>query len=396
MIERSKYLEKLKSFKDKKLIKVITGIRRCGKSTLLNIFQDYLLQNSVDKNQIISINFENPDYEALKDYKSLYKHIEKRLLKDKKNYVFLDEIQNVVDYQKAVDGLYIKENVDIYITGSNAYFLSGELATLLSGRYIEIEMLPLSFKEYLSALPEKTDLPEKYRNYLVKSSFPYTLELDDENQIRMYLDGIYNTVILKDVVARKNISDVNVLESVVRYMFDNIGNITSDKKISDSLTSAGRKISNHTVENYLSALSDSFILYKVGRYDVKGKQYLRTNEKYYLVDVGLRYFLLGSKKADMGRILENIIYLELLRRDYEVYVGKVGTLEVDFVAVKNGNIEYYQVAQTIQQPETLERELRPLDSIKDHNPKYLLTLDIEPPTSHKGIKQIYALDWLLQ
>ena len=396
MIERSKYLEKLKSFKDKKLIKVITGIRRCGKSTLLNFFQDYLLQTGVDKDQIVSINFENPDYEELKEYKALYKYIEKHLIPNKKNYIFLDEIQNVVDYQKAVDGLYIKENIDLYITGSNAYFLSGELATLLSGRYIEIEMLPLSFKEYLSALPEKTDLPAKYRNYLVKSSFPYTLELDDENQIRMYLDGIYNTVILKDVVARKNISDVNILESVVRYMFDNIGNITSDKKISDSLTSAGRKISNHTVGNYLSALTDSFILYKIGRYDVKGKQYLQTNEKYYLVDIGLRYFLLGSKKADMGRILENIIYLELLRRGYEVYIGKVGTLEVDFVAVKNGDVEYYQVAQTVQQPETLEREIKPLDSIKDHNPKYLLTLDVEPPTSHKGIKQIYALDWLLE
>lgn len=396
MIERNTYLEKLNSFKNKNLIKVVTGIRRCGKSTLLQIFQDYLLKNKVDKSQIISINFENPDYEDLKDYKSLYKYIEKHLIKDKKNYVFLDEIQNVVDYQKAVDGLYIKENVDLYITGSNAYFLSGELATLLSGRYVEIEMLPLSFKEYLSALPEKTDLPAKYRDYLVKSSFPYTLELEDEEQIRVYLDGIYNTVILKDVVARKNISDVNILESVVRYMFDNIGNITSGKKISDALTSAGRKISNHTVESYLSALIDSFILYKAGRYDVKGKQYLQTNEKYYLVDIGLRYFLLGSKKADMGRILENIVYLELLRRGYEVYIGKVGTLEVDFVAVKNGDVEYYQVAQTVQQPETLERELKPLDSIKDHNPKYLLTLDVEPPTSHKGIKQIYALDWLLE
>ena len=394
MIERNTYLEKLKSFKDKKLIKVVTGIRRCGKSTLLKIFQDYLLKNEVKKNQIISINFENPDFEDLKDYKSLYKYIEKHLVKDKKNYVFLDEIQNVKDYQKAVDGLYIKENVDLYITGSNAYFLSGELATLLSGRYIEIEMLPLSFKEYLSAFSEKTFLLDKYRNYLVKSSFPYALELEDENQIQTYLDGIYNTVILKDVVARKNISDVNVLESVVRYMFDNIGNITSIKKISDALTSAGRKISNHTVENYLSALTDSFILYKAGRYDVKGKQYLQTNEKYYLVDIGLRYFLLGSKKADMGRILENVVYLELLRRGYEVYVGKVGTLEIDFVAIKNGDVEYYQIAQTVMHPETLERELKPLDSIKDHNPKYLLTLDVEPPTSHKGIKQVYALDWL--
>ncbi|OGI06089.1 MAG: ATPase [Candidatus Margulisbacteria bacterium GWF2_35_9] len=395
MIKRDRYINELIGFKDKQLIKVITGIRRGGKSTLLNIFQTYLLKNNVNPNQIITINFENPDFEELQDYKNLYKYIENRLTKDKKNYVFLDEIQNVTDYQKAVDGLYIKENVDIYITGSNAYFLSGELATLLSGRYIEIKILPLSFQEYLSAFSEQSDLPTRYKNYLVNSSFPYTIELDSK-QIGIYLDGIYNTVILKDVVARKNISDVAVLESVVKYMFDNIGNITSIKKISDSLTSAGRKVSNHTVENYISALLDSFILYKASRYDIKGKQYLKTNEKYYAVDVGLRYFLLGTKKTDMGRILENIVYLELIRRGYDVYVGKVGILEVDFVALKDGNVEYYQVAQTVQHEDTLRRELESLNNIKDHNPKYLLTLDNEPASSHNGIKQIYALDWLVQ
>ena len=395
MIARKIYLEKLKSLQDKQLIKVVTGIRRCGKSTLLSLFQDYLLENGVDKNQIISINFENVDFEELQDYKKLHQYIDQKLVPSKKNYVFLDEIQNVTDYQKAVDSLYIKDNIDLYMTGSNAYFLSGELATLLSGRYVEIEMLPLSFEEYTSALSEKTDLPSIYRNYLVNSSFPYTLSLDRE-QIRMYLEGIYNTVILKDVVARKNISDVAILGSLVKYMFDNIGNITSIKKISDSLTSAGRKISNHTVESYLLALIDSFIFYKVGRYDVKGKQYLKTNEKYYAVDIGLRYFLLGTKKADMGRILENVVYLELLRRGYEVYVGKVDSLEVDFVAVKDGSVEYYQVAQTVQQEETLERELRSLNRIKDHNTKYLLTLDNEPFSTHNGIKQIYALDWILQ
>ena len=395
MIARKIYLEKLKSLQDKQLIKVVTGIRRCGKLTLLSLFQDYLLENGVDKNQIISINFENVDFEELQDYKKLHQYIDQKLVPSKKNYVFLDEIQNVTDYQKAVDSLYIKDNIDLYMTGSNAYFLSGELATLLSGRYVEIEMLPLSFEEYTSALSEKTDLPSIYRNYLVNSSFPYTLSLDRE-QIRMYLEGIYNTVILKDVVARKNISDVAILGSLVKYMFDNIGNITSIKKISDSLTSAGRKISNHTVESYLLALIDSFIFYKVGRYDVKGKQYLKTNEKYYAVDIGLRYFLLGTKKADMGRILENVVYLELLRRGYEVYVGKVDSLEVDFVAVKDGSVEYYQVAQTVQQEETLERELRSLNRIKDHNTKYLLTLDNEPFSTHNGIKQIYALDWILQ
>jgi len=395
MIIRSEYLEKLKGFKDKQLIKVITGIRRCGKSTLLKMFQDYLLKHKVSREQIISINFEDPDNESLTNYKALYDYIKKRLLPDKKNYIFLDEIQNVADYQKAVDGLYIKDNVDLYITGSNAYFLSGELATLLAGRYIEIEMLPLSFKEYLSAFPDKTDLPAKYTQYLVNSSFPYTLELD-KGEIRTYLDGIYNTVILKDVVQRNKVLNVNSLESIIKFMFDNIGNMTSVRNISNTMTSAGRKISNHTIENYLSALIDSFILYKVGRYDIKGKQYLQTNEKYYLVDIGLRYFLLGSKKADMGRMLENVVYLELLRRGYEIYVGKVGTMEVDFVAIKDGNIEYFQVAQTVQLPVTLKHELRPLEIIKDHNPKYLLTLDNEPVSSHNGIKQIYTLDWLLE
>ncbi|MDR1168625.1 MAG: ATP-binding protein [Heliobacteriaceae bacterium] len=398
MIIRQEYTEKLKAFKDKQLIKVVSGIRRCGKSTLLRMFQEDLIESGVGKDQIISINFEDPDYVYLTSYKALYDYIKERLLPDKKNYIFLDEIQNVTDYQKAVDGLFIKENVDVYITGSNAYFLSGELSTLLSGRYVEIKMLPLSFKEYLSALPDKIDLPAKYTQYLTHSSFPYTLELGND-EIRTYLDGIYNTVILKDVVQRKNIADVSGLENIIKFMFDNIGNITSPKKISDTLGSSGRKISNHTVENYLSALIDSFILYKTSRYDVKGKQYLRTSEKYYLVDIGLRYFLLGSKKADIGRILENIVYLELLRRGYEVYIGKVGNLEVDFVAIKrgiSGDVEYYQVAQTVQLPETWEREMKPLESIKDHNPKFLLTLDNEPVSSHKGIKQIYALDWLLE
>lgn len=394
MIERPNYFAKLKSYRDKKLIKVISGIRRCGKSTLLQMFQDHLRQHGVGDSQIIAINFEDPDNEHLTDATALYKHLKKRL-SPKKNYIFLDEIQNVENFQKAVDGLYIQDNVDLYITGSNAYFMSGELATLLSGRYIEIAMLPLSFSEYLSAFPESTDLPQKYRDYLENSSFPYALAFNnDREQVREYLGGIYNTVILKDVVKRKNIADVSLLESIIRFMFANIGNLTSTKKISDTLTSYGRKISNHSVENYLSALTESFILYRVGRFDVKGKQYLQRSEKYYLVDIGLRYFLLGMQKADHGHILENVIYLELLRRGYEVYVGKVNKLKVDFVAIKNGDIEYYQVAQAVMEPQTLNRELTPLLSIKDHYPKFLLTLDNVPVVTHNGIKQIYALDWL--
>lgn len=397
MIQRKEYLNTLIDFKDKHIIKVLTGIRRCGKSTLFILFQNYLLNNGVNKEQIISINFEDIDYEELLDYKALYKYIKERLIPNKMNYIFLDEIQNVPNYQKAVDSLFIKNNVDLYLTGSNAYLLSGEIATLLSGRYIEIQMLPLSFKEYVSYFNDKTDLSRKYTDYLINSSFPYTLELNgSKKNIREYLGGIYSTVVLKDIIARKNINDVFMLESIIRFMFDNIGNLCSIKKIADTMTSDGRKITSPTVENYLSALVDSYILYKVRRYDIKGKQYLKTGEKYYVVDIGLRYYLLGTKKVDMGHILENIIYLELLRRGYEIYIGKVGSTEVDFIAINDEGIEYYQVALTVHDEKTLERELYPLNSISDHNPKYLLTLDDDPPTSHNGIKQLNAIDWLLK
>ncbi|MEI3337803.1 MAG: ATP-binding protein [Clostridium sp.] len=397
MIERKEYLNTLIDFKDKHIIKVLTGIRRCGKSTLFILFQNYLLNNEVTKEQIISINFEDIDYEELLDYKALYKYIKERLIPNKMNYIFLDEIQNVANYQKAVDSLFLKNNIDLYLTGSNAYLLSGEIATLLSGRYIEIQMLPLSFKEYVSYFNDKTDLARKYTDYLINSSFPYTLELNGlKKNIREYLGGIYSTVVLKDIIARKNINDVFMLESIIRFMFDNIGNLCSIKKIADTMTSDGRKITSPTVENYLSALVDSYILYKVRRYDIKGKQYLKTGEKYYVVDIGLRYYLLGTKKVDMGHILENIIYLELLRRGYEIYIGKVGSTEVDFIAINDEGIEYYQVALTVHDEKTLERELYPLNSISDHNPKYLLTLDNDPITSHNGIKQINAIDWLLK
>lgn len=397
MIERKEYLNTLIDFKDKHIIKVLTGIRRCGKSTLFILFQNYLLNNEVTKEQIISINFEDIDYEELLDYKALYKYIKERLIPNKMNYIFLDEIQNVANYQKAVDSLFLKDNIDLYLTGSNAYLLSGEIATLLSGRYIEIQMLPLSFKEYVSYFNDKTDLARKYTDYLINSSFPYTLELNGlKKNIREYLGGIYSTVVLKDIIARKNINDVFMLESIIRFMFDNIGNLCSIKKIADTMTSDGRKITSPTVENYISALVDSYILYKVRRYDIKGKQYLKTGEKYYVVDIGLRYYLLGTKKVDMGHILENIIYLELLRRGYEIYIGKVGSTEVDFIAINDEGIEYYQVALTVHDEKTLERELYPLNSISDHNPKYLLTLDNDPITSHNGIKQINAIDWLLK
>jgi len=395
MIQRKEYLEQLLSFKDKHLIKVVMGIRRCGKSTLLELFRDELIKSGVSEEQITVINFEDADNEYLLDRKTLYAYIKNRLLPDKKNYIILDEIQHVDEWQRVVDGLFIKKNNDVYITGSNAYLLSGELATLLSGRYVEIKMLPLSFAEYISALGNKAELSRKYNSYLLNSSFPYALELKKQKDIRTYLDGIYNSVVLNDIVKRKKIADVSALESVIRFMFDNIGNLNSSKSISDALTSGGRKISTHTVDTYLEAVCESFILYKAGRFDVKGKQYLKTGEKYYVADIGLRYYLLGSQKADMGRALENVVFLELLRRGCDVYIGKVGNTEVDFVATDENGIAYYQVALTVRDENTLARELRPLDSISDHNPKFLLTLDEDPEASHNGIRQINALDWLL-
>ncbi|GHU83438.1 ATPase [Clostridia bacterium] len=401
LLSRPQYLEQLISFRDKQLIKVVTGIRRCGKSTLFDLYADYLKEQGVEDRQIIRLNLEYPEYHDLQTYMQLYDYIKALLQDDCMNYVFIDEVQTVPEFQKAVDGLYVRKNCDVYITGSNAQILSGELATLLSGRYVEIKMLPLSFKEYIAALGEQTDIIVKYRNYLENSSFPYALELSKKKDIRAYLGSIFDSVILKDIVARKKISDVATLQSITRFAFDNIGNLTSATSIANTLISGGRKISVHTVENYLEALTESFILYKVGRYNVKGKQQLVTGAKYYLSDIGLRYYLLGNKKADAGHILENIVYLELLRRGYEVHVGKVGNAEVDFIAIGEGGEEYYQVAYTVEgEPgkdgkTILERELAPLEAIRDHNPKFLLTMDFTPNASHNGIKQINALDWLL-
>lgn len=394
MIQRPEYLDMLKSFKDKDLIKVVTGIRRCGKSTLFDLYIDYLKEQGVDENQIIRINLEDVDYVELDDYLKLYNYVKDRLVSNKMNYIFLDEVQIVPEFQKACDSLYIKKNVDLYITGSNANLLSGELATFLSGRYIEIKMMPLSFKEYISCVGD-IDLNKKYKNYILNSSFPYALQLNNKKELNVYLEAIYNSIILKDIVNRKKTIDIPMLDSVVKYMFDNIGNLCSSTKISNTMTSMGRSISVHTVENYLKLLIDSFILYKVERYDIKGKQYLSTGNKYYVCDIGLRYMLLGDKKVDAGHILENIVYLELIRRGYEVYIGKIGENEVDFIAIGEDGKEYYQVAYTVYEEETLKREITPLDSISDHNPKYLLTMDDEPIKSHNGIKQINVLEWLL-
>lgn len=396
VIQRPEYLNFLIEWKEQQIIKVVTGIRRCGKSTLFDLFRDYLYSIGVDEAQIISINFEEAENENLCEYRALYDYVKSKMLPDKMNYIFLDEIQHVTDYQKAVDSLFVKKNADVYITGSNAYFMSGELATLLSGRYVELKMLPLSFKEYVSAFDGSFSKEELYRNYVYNSSFPYTVGLKNRRNIHAYLDGIYNTVVLNDIIARKKIQDPLMLKSVIKFMFDNIGNLCTVKKIADSMTSAGRKISNHTVENYLEGITDSLLMYRVSRYDIKGKEYLQLQDKYYLADIGLRYYLLGTRNVDQGHILENIVYLELIRRGYAVYVGKNGNAEVDFVAQDvEGNIEYYQVSWTVREEKTLQRELLPLDSIADHNPKYLLTMDNDPPASHNGIRQLFVLDWLL-
>ena len=394
MIERKEYLEKLKKWKDKDLIKVITGIRRCGKSTLFELYIDYLKSIGIEYNHIISVNLENPDNE-FDTYKELYKYVKEQIKDKKQYYVFLDEVQKVSDFQKAVDGLYIMKNVDVYITGSNAYLLSGELATLLTGRYIEIKMYPLSFKEYLNYY--KKDADEKmYLNYINRSSFPYALKLEEESEIDDYLDALYNTIIVKDIGLRKKIADTTMLRTVARFMFNNIGNCLSIKKIADTLTSDGRSISVHTVESYLESLVESYVFNKVSRFDIKGKQYLQSGEKYYATDVTMRYALLGRRNIDVGHILENIVYLELIRRGYKVYIGKAGEKEIDFVAENKEGFTYFQVAYTTREKATLERELTPLQDINDHYPKYILTMDIDPIADYDGIKKVNVLDWLLE
>lgn len=397
-ITRTEFFNKLKSYRDKHIIKVITGVRRCGKSTLLMMFRDWLIESGVSPSQIIFINFEDYDNYDLLTPKKLHEYIKERISADKKTYIFFDEIQNVQNFQRVVDSLFLNENLDLYITGSNAYLLSGELATLLSGRYITIEMLPLSFKEFCSAMPDTNlSLSEKYRRYIEQSSFPYAINFgNDKKEILDYLNGIYSTIVLKDVVSRNKISDSKMLESVIRFIFDSIGSPISSKKIADTMASSGRRTDSKTIEKYISALQDCFIVYEAKRYDVKGKQYLKLLEKYYAVDVGLRFLLLGQKANDIGHILENIIYLELVRRGYRVYVGKADNMEIDFVAQNEIGNTYIQVAASVRDEATLKRELRPLQILKDSYPKLLLTLDDDPISDYGGIKRMNALEWLLR
>ena len=397
MIDRKEYLDELIRWKDLDLIKVVTGIRRCGKSTLFELFINYLKNNGVKSNQIIHINLEDADYD-FKNYKELYSFISNKINNEDKFYVFLDEVQNVSGFQKAVDSLYIKKNVDVYITGSNAFLLSGELATLLSGRYVEIKMLPLSFKEYSSAF-NSNNYYQLFLEYMRNGGMPGNINIlkSNVNDLDKYLDGIFSTIVYKDIMARNNITDKLLLESVIKYIFDSIGSPISVKKISDTLTSKGLSTSNHTVENYITAFLESYLIYKIERFDVKGKNLLARDYKFYAVDPGLRSYLLGKKAdSDMGHILENIVYLELLRRGYKVYVGKVDDLEIDFVAEDRDGLKYYQVALSVRDENVLKRELRSLQKTGDHYPKVLLTLDMDLETDYDGITKVNVVDWLLK
>lgn len=405
MVVRKNYLDQLISWKDHDIIKVITGIRRCGKSTLLKQFQKYLTDNGVAEEQIISINFEDLEFEDLLDYRSLYKYVKNRLLPDKKMYVFLDEIQKVSNFEKAVDSLYIQKNVDVYITGSNAYMLSSDLSTLLSGRYIEISMLPLSFKEVYEE--KGGDKEEAFNQYLKYGGFPYLTAISlDEEQINMYLEGIYNTVIIKDIEERENrknqdpnkrkITDIVLLKSISRYLASTIGSIVSVKNVTGYLTSNGRKVSASTVDDYMEALREAFIFYPVERFDISGKKILKTLNKWYIVDLALRDYMVPKKTYDLGFSLENTVYFELIRRGYRVNIGKTNTAEVDFVAQKNGEVVYYQVSASVLDQSTFERELLPLKSIKDNYKKIVLTLDKFTLGNYEGIEVVNAIDWFLE
>ncbi len=394
IIYREEYINKLISLKDKKIIKVLTGIRRAGKSTILQDFKEYLLKNGVDEKNIIFINLDDKNYRHLLDSDILHDYILSNVDLDKKNYIFLDEIQNVKEFEKCINSLFLRENLDIYITGSNSYMLSGELATYLTGRYIQIHVLPLSFKEYLSYYGESDEL-KKYNDYVTYGGFPYLINLDNNKDKMEYLDSIYNTVIMKDVINRKKVNDPMMLESICRFIFDSIGSSISTKKISDTLASNGRKNSVHTVEEYLNALLESYILYKVNRFDIKGRELLKTQEKYYLSDVGLRTYLLGNSSGkDLGHIFENIIFLELKRRGYKIYIGKDNENEVDFVCQTEDDTIYIQVSLTVRDENTLKRELKSLEAIQDHYKKYIITLDYDT-NNYNGIKQISAMDFLL-
>ena len=397
MIERKIYLDKLIGYKDKDFIKVITGIRRCGKTTLFTQYINYLITNGVETKNIISINFDDFVNKKLKNVDSLYNYIIQVIDENDMNYIFLDEIQEVPNFEEVVNSLYKKENTDIYITGSNSHLLSGELATYLTGRYIKIEMMPLSFSEFINQIDESVNIERKYQDYVLRGGFPAIQTLSYEfNQVTEALSAILETIVSKDIMQRNNFRDKRKIEDVLAFIMNNIGNEVSIRKIANTLTSDGRKISNSTVESYISEFLNSYLIYKAQRYDIKGKQYLKSLEKYYVCDIGLRNTFIGNKNTDIGHILENIIFLELKRRYNDVYVGKIGNVEVDFVVNNLQTVIYFQIAASVRDRKTLDREIKSLNQIKDHYPKYILTLDNDPLRTMNGIVVMNALDWLLK
>ena len=404
MIERKEYLKKLIAWKDEQVIKVVTGIRRSGKSTLLDLYKQYLKGHGVGGEQIVSVNFEELENEVLQDYRALYAYLTERLCRGKMTYIFLDEVQKVEGFERVVDSLYIKENVDVYITGSNSWLLSGELVTLLSGRYVEINMLPFSFSEFYESRGGG-DEDRLFAEYLSDGAFPYIATMDrTKEKVDMYLEGIYNTVIVKDVEERRSrkedpnrrkVTDIALLKNISKFLANCVGSPISVKKIADYITSSGRKVSPNTVDDYIEALTEAYIFYRAERYDVEGKQLLKQNGKLYIVDLGLRRYLLPKRNYDLGYSLGNIVFLELVRRGYRVNVGKAGNAEIDFVAGKDDILEYYQVSASLIEQTTFEREIAPLRKIGDNYPKKILTLDRFTPGNYEGIEVINAIDWLL-
>ncbi|MDR1173054.1 MAG: ATP-binding protein [Bacteroidales bacterium] len=394
-IERKDYMNTLIGLRDKNLIKVLTGVRRCGKSTVMQMFRDYLIADGVHENQIVFLNFE--DFENrkwLNDFEGLYYHITDRLYLSKLCYVFLDEVQQVKEFERLVDGLYVKPNIDVYIAGSNAYLLSSELGTLLTGRYISIHILPFSFREFLLTQADisRTDL--LFAKYIDMGGMPGIFDLP-ENSIKNYI----RDVIQKDVLVRNKWRNEDHFNKTTVFLFDSIGSVISPKKITNTLKINNQiSLSHNTVENYINALVESYLFYRVKRFDLRGKGLLMTQEKYYTVDLGLKKFFLGDKNnPDLGHNLENIVFLELLRRGHQVNIGKADHAEIDFVVRKpGGDREYIQVAWTAKEDSTFQREIRPFELIRDFNRRILLTTDVEPVITYKGIQKINVIDWLLE
>lgn len=405
LINRPEYLEQLIQSKDVDLVKIVTGIRRCGKSSLLDLFHQYLSENGVKDTRIIHMNLESLRYRNLTDYLSFYDYVSARIPASEKTYLIFDELQAVAHWEKAIESFRLDFDVDIYITGSNAYLLSTEFSTLLSGRYIEIRMLPLSFKEFLTFYEFETaiTIEEKFQKYLQFGGMPILREYHfNEARSHQALEGIYSTVVLRDILQRNSQTDQHILHKIMLFLCSNIGSISSPNSIGNVLSSEGdmkqcrgRNVAGKTVDKYISMLRSAFIFYSVGRYDVKGKQHLKTLGKYYICDLGFRNMLLGYRDADRGHMIENIVFLELLRRDYHVYIGKVKETEVDFVAEKPDDKLYIQVTESMQSPETRERELRPLRMIPDNYEKIILSMDRDFIKSYDGIKSVNLTDWLL-